>query len=63
MKHEFFAFMGTSYPSSLEREFERILIKIEDLWDTPKIHDYFGGPEIFNFPLSAADSAGRLVRR
>lgn len=41
MKHEFFAFMGTSYPSSLEREFERILIKIEDLWDTPKIHDYF----------------------
>jgi tankyrase len=41
MKHEFFAFMGTSYPSSLERDFERILIKIEALWDTPQIHDYF----------------------
>jgi len=34
MKNEFFAFMGTSYPSSLERDFERILIKIEALWDT-----------------------------
>ena len=41
MKHAFFAFMGTSYPSHLEREFERILIRIEDLWDTPQIHDYF----------------------
>lgn len=41
MKHDFFAFMGTSYPTHLERDFERILIKIEALWDTPQIHDYF----------------------
>lgn len=41
MKHPFFAFMGTSYPSHLEREFERILVKIETLWATPEIHDYF----------------------
>lgn len=41
MERKFFAFMGTSYPSSLERDFERILAKIEELWDTPRIHDYF----------------------
>lgn len=41
MKHPFFGFMGTSYPIHLEREYERILIKIEALWDTPQIHDYF----------------------
>lgn len=41
MKNPFFAFMGASYPSSLERDFERILLKLEELWDTPKIHDYF----------------------
>lgn len=33
--------MGTTYPAHLEREFERILIKMEALWDTPEIHDYF----------------------
>lgn len=41
MKHPFFKFMGTSYPIHLEREYERILIKIEALWDTSQIHDYF----------------------
>ncbi|WP_068805233.1 ankyrin repeat domain-containing protein [Thauera phenolivorans] len=41
MKHSFFAFMGASYPIHLERSFERILLKIEALWDTPEIHDYF----------------------
>jgi len=41
MKHPIFSFMGTRYPIHLEREYERILIKIETLWNKPEIHDYF----------------------
>ena len=61
MKHPFFAFMGTSYPIHLEREFERILVRIEALWETPEIHDYFtdllidkrGGRKGFPAPVLA----------
>lgn len=41
MKHPFFADMGEAYPFALEEQFDRILIKIEELWDTPAIEDYF----------------------
>lgn len=41
MKHPFFAEMGDGYPSALEAQFDRILAKIEELWDTPAIDDYF----------------------
>jgi uncharacterized protein len=41
MKHPLFASLGDEYPHSLEQQFDRILIKIEQLWDTPEIDDYF----------------------
>lgn len=41
MKHSLFAAMGDHYPFRLEARFERILIKIEQLWDMPQIEDYF----------------------
>ncbi len=41
MKHPTFERMGDQYPRHLEQRYDRILIKIEDLWDTPEIHDYF----------------------
>lgn len=41
MKHPIFASLGNDYPVHLERDFERILIKLEELWEQPEIHDYF----------------------
>lgn len=41
MKHPLFEHLGNDYPVHLEAQFDRILIKIEQLWDTPEIHDYF----------------------
>lgn len=41
MKHPLFDLMGDDYPIHLEQQFDRILSKIESLWDTPDIHDYF----------------------
>lgn len=41
MKHPFFADMGGGYPYALEEQFDRILIKLEELWDTPAIEAYF----------------------
>lgn len=41
MKHPLFASLGDKYPYHLEAQFERILVKIEELWHTPGIDDYF----------------------
>lgn len=41
MKHPKFEGMGKDYPVRLEAEYDRILCKIEELWETPLIHDYF----------------------
>lgn len=41
MKHPIFESLGNDYPVHLERDFERILIKLEELWEKPEIHDYF----------------------
>jgi len=41
MKHPLFADLGDNYPQHLEKSFDRILTRIEDLWDTPEIDDYF----------------------
>ncbi|WP_371322581.1 ankyrin repeat domain-containing protein [Dechloromonas sp. ZY10] len=41
MKHPLFAPMGKDYPMHLEAQYERILIKIEQLWGMPLIEDYF----------------------
>lgn len=41
MKHPLFEHLGKDYPVNLEAQFDRILIKIEQLWDRPEIHDYF----------------------
>ncbi|MCK6410813.1 MAG: ankyrin repeat domain-containing protein [Azonexus sp.] len=41
MKHPLFAAMGKDYPIHLETQYERILIKIEELWGMPLIEDYF----------------------
>jgi len=41
MKHPKFANMGKDYPKHLEAQYERILIKLEELWEAPQIHDYF----------------------
>jgi hypothetical protein len=43
VKHPFFEHLGDNYPYALEEHFDRILIKIEQLWQTPEIHDYFSG--------------------
>ena len=43
VKHPFFEHLGDEYPYALEKHFDRILIRIEQLWDTPEIHDYFSG--------------------
>jgi tankyrase len=43
VKHPFFEYLGDNYPYALEEHFDRILIMIEQLWDTPEIHDYFSG--------------------
>lgn len=41
MKHPLFECLGDNYPIHLEERFDRILTRIEHLWDTPEIHDYF----------------------
>lgn len=41
MKHPFFAFLGSKYPLALEQQYERILCRIEELWNRPEIEDYF----------------------
>lgn len=41
MKHPFFAHLGDGYPYHLEESFDRILVRIELLWDTPQLDDYF----------------------
>jgi len=43
VKHPFFEHLGDEYPYALEEHFDRILTKIEQLWHTPAIHDYFSG--------------------
>lgn len=41
MKHPLFKVLGDNYPFKLEENFDRILTKIEKLWDSPQIDDYF----------------------
>src|SRR5215831_3607970 len=41
MKHSRFDFLGEQYPHALEDRFDRILSKIDELWDRPEIHEYF----------------------
>src|SRR5689334_15651998 len=41
MKHARFEFLGEQYPHALEDRFDRILTKIDELWDRPEIDDYF----------------------
>lgn len=41
MKHPLFAPLGDKYPHHLEAHFDRILTRIEALWHTPEIDDYF----------------------
>ncbi len=40
MKHPLLAVMGEDYPVYLEQHHDRILNKIDELWDTPEIDDY-----------------------
>lgn len=41
MKHPLFESLGEEYPHALEQKYDRILKKIELLWDTPEIEHYF----------------------
>lgn len=41
MKQPLFAPLGDDYPSALESRYERILNRIVELWDSPKINEYF----------------------
>jgi tankyrase len=41
MKHARFEFLGEQYPHALEDRFDRILTKIDELWDRPEIQAYF----------------------
>src|SRR6187200_1429575 len=41
MKHPRFEFLGDQYPHALENRFDRILTKIDELWDRPEIENYF----------------------
>jgi tankyrase len=41
MKHPLFKGLGDRYPFHLEERFDRILSKIESLWESPEIDDYF----------------------
>jgi tankyrase len=40
MKHPRFESLGSDYPHHLEKSYDRILTKIDQLWDTPQVHDY-----------------------
>lgn len=39
-KHPLFALMRDDYPFALEKSYERILLQIEDLWETEEIDEY-----------------------
>jgi len=41
MKHPLFECLGDDYPYALEESYDRILVKIEQLWDTVEINNYF----------------------
>ena len=41
MKHPLFESLGVPYPAHLEKSFDRILTRIEQLWGRPEIGDYF----------------------
>jgi tankyrase len=41
MKNPLFEDMGKDYPVHLEAQFGRILRKIEELWDSPRLDEYF----------------------
>lgn len=41
MKHPLFESLGHDYPRHLEEQYDRVLTKIEELWDTPEIDNYF----------------------
>jgi ankyrin repeat protein len=41
VKHPLFESLGERYPQALEERFDRILTKIEELWETDQIDDYF----------------------
>lgn len=41
LKYPMFAGMGDRYPRHLEEQYERILIKIEELWNKPEINEFF----------------------
>lgn len=66
MKHPLFERLGDQYPFSLEERFDRILVRLEELWDTPQIDDYFsdllidkrGGRQ--GFPKEILDDIIRL---
>lgn len=41
MKQRLFAPLGDEYPYALESKYERILLQIVELWETPKVNLYF----------------------
>jgi uncharacterized protein len=41
MKHPLFECLGDAYPHHLEERYDRILTRIEELWESPAIDDYF----------------------
>jgi ankyrin repeat protein len=41
MKYPLFECLREQYPHALEQKYERILTKIDELWDTPEIDAYF----------------------
>lgn len=41
MKHPKFEYLGDKYPRALEGRYDRILVKIEELWDKPEVESYF----------------------
>jgi len=41
MKHPRFEFLGEQYPHALEQRFDRILTKIDELWDRAELQEYF----------------------
>ncbi|MGZ8982508.1 MAG: ankyrin repeat domain-containing protein [Methylotenera sp.] len=67
MKHPLFESLGDKYPFCLEERFDRILVKIEQLWDSPEINDYFsdliidkrGGRQ--GFPKDVMDDILQLI--
>ena len=58
MKHPRFEFLGDQYPHALEGRFDRILTKIDDLWDRPEIDDYISDL----ISISEADGKGSQRR-